>query len=388
MTAMTPEVATTSRTDSELGEASDAKSGVLRYVPLVRPIGLVLQATLGAFGHPRVLLMFWLLVTVPALFLVWPMHQTWSEALGPHPGAAVTALDQALDVDLARRHPDRLRLWLGGSALLVLFGAVVIGGGLLRIVGRKEPFRALDVLVEGCRGLLRNTRVLLIGLLVALAFGWGSSALRGWMGEMLRDVEAGAVALGVGPVVVRWYQVFGLLGVIEALLFCLVLFWTKVAMARLVLRGRRSSIGAMTRAGVGLLRFPFTTAVCVVGPVVIAFVGASALGELQVRFLEAWSPSDGVIDDPWIAFALAAVTSQLAVLWTLATLVVGYFLLARRFALLDGAANPPRTVLASTGQVESVGDVAAGDSDAEFPATHRIEPPEAAVDDRSSDGSG
>jgi hypothetical protein len=311
------------------------------FVPGRTALGALISATGRALTSPRVLALFWLAIAIPAAFLVFPMLRVWDAELGDHPGASPRRIDQALDVDLMRLHGDVFDPGLGAAALFVFLAAAVLGGGLLAATARAEPFRTGHLLVAGVRHLPRNLRTLGLGLIAALLLGYGWSALDAWLLRgPLADVDPGSVLVAFGPIVVRWQRVLEALDLVAAASFLLVLFTAKVAMARLAIRDRRSAVGAWLRGSLGLVRHPLTAAVFVVGPVGIGFVGASLLGELQVRLLEA---GDGI--DPFASLVLGAVVGQLAVLWWIATVIVGGFLLAYRFAQIDGAAEAPRTVL-------------------------------------------
>lgn len=276
----------------------------------------------------RVWLLAWLAVTVAAAVVVWPAWRALDEELSRHPGAGFH-LDQALDVDLWRTRPE-LTLSLGGALLFALVAGAFLSGGVLATLGRPERrFRFAQMLGEGGFLFWRNVRVLAIGLVLALAVGWGFGRLDAWLLEdALYDVEPGAIAVRLWIADVRWIHVLEGLAWFRGFVVLGLVFTSKVAMARLVEGPRRSAFLAWGSALGRVFRHPLRAALIVGLWTVIWFVALQIVGEVTVWLLE-------VRQDLWLG-ALVGQAGIVVGQWVL----IGHLLSARRFLGVTAAPAP------------------------------------------------
>ena len=250
-------------------------------------IRIALGALAAAFLQPRILLLAWAWVTALALWLVWPAWQVIDAELASHPGSAFL-LDPVLDADFARRHPGTV-LALGGASVLMLVFWAFLGGGVLATVGLGRRLRFTELLSEGGAFLLRSLRVLGLGLLLAVLLGWGLGTLdRLVTGHAWRDADPGVITVfGWEPA--HWFTrslVVEALRWLWGFAFLVLVFAGKVALARLVVDGRRSAFLAWAFALGTLLRRPLRAAL-VVGTLVAVWVaGSFVLGFATARLLE------------------------------------------------------------------------------------------------------
>lgn len=282
-----------------------------------------------ALRHPHIVLTCWLVVTAVALVVVAPAVAALDRALAHHP-AAGRLLDLTLDGDFARTHPEAA-VRAGGACLVVGALFAWLAGGILVVVGRRRPARLRDVLAEGGRLFLVNLRVLAVTGAVLLIVHGAFDVLSRWMREdWLYDVEPGSVPLPlVHDGVLAGLEAFDWL---EGLVFLVVVFVGKMALARLAVGGGRSAVVAWCVAlGRALLR-PVRT-LTLVGVLALAWLGVGhVLGEATVRALE-------VKQRLWIGLA----AGQLGIVWTQVVFVTA--LLAARTAMEDPAPplRPPDT---------------------------------------------
>ena len=268
-------------------------------------------------------------MTAVALACVYPVFAELDEALGRQPGAGYL-LDQALDADFARLHPE-VTVALGGGSLVVLLVFVFLSGGILSNVGTGRPFTYSSFLADGGRLFFRNLRVLLIGAVVAMALSFGVHHLdRLIRHEWLYESSAGPLDVFIWET--RWLSLELLLDLLSWLwgvLFLVVLFVSKMAMARLAAYDRRSATWAWLRAAGTAARHPVRTALVVIGWAVVGVVTATGVGWLTTHFLE--SQMD-------IAAGLAV--GQVGVMWT-QVMLVGFLVAARGVAVPKLPAPPP-----------------------------------------------
>lgn len=305
----------------------------------MRTLGTVLQSIVTAFRYPRVWILAWLLVTVPALLVLFPIYEVMSSELSQHPGVGFL-LDQSLDSDLVRNHPE-LRISLIGAGLFVLLAWVFLAGGVLSTVGRVDRFSFTIFLSDGARLFLRNLRVLCIGLIpVALLF-WGTDALREWLAEgPLRDTDPGSTFLPLWLFDIRWVHVLESLLYFSGFVFMLVLFLSKVAMAHLAVGDRRSALLAWLVAIGRFLRHPLRASLLVFW-LSMAFLLLPSL----IGLTTAWALEVG--QNLWLGLLLGqcgVISSQLVLL--------AFLLSARRFLLgaedMAGADSEPAVEMPST----------------------------------------
>ena len=286
----------------------------------------VLASLWTAVRAVRVWLLAWTVVTVAAVLVVWPAWRVLDQELSHHPGAGYH-LDQALDVDLWRTRPE-LALSIGGALLFVLLAGIYLAGGVLATVGRGDRrFRFAQFLGEGGYLFLRNVRVIAIGLVLALALGWGFAQLDAWLLEgVLYASEPGAIAVRLGVADLRWIHVLEAISWTKG--FCVVglLFASKVAMARLADGPRRSAFLAWGTAFGRLLRRPLRALGIVVCWTAIWAGGSQLIGELTAHLLE--------VRQELLLGALAGQAGIVLGQWVL----IGVLLSARRFLVPPEAA--------------------------------------------------
>jgi len=273
-----------------------------------------------ALNYPRVVLTMWLMVTLPALLAVFPAVQSIDRALAHHPGARLT-LDQSLDSDFARLHPEAA-VGLAGGMVFVLLASAFLAGGILTRVGTGKRFSYGVFLAEGGRLFLRNLRVLAIAVIVCAAVFWGIDNLDRWVREVwLYDADPGATLLGwhtpwfsleLGLEATRWLYGF---------LFVLILLLTKMAMARLAALDRRSALLAWLAAAGTVLRHPLRTLWMLVLWLALWMGVAYLIGEVTVYALE-------IRQQPW----LGLLSGQVGILWTQLALIA-LLLAARSFTV-------------------------------------------------------
>jgi hypothetical protein len=217
-----------------------------------------------ALPQVRSWLCAWLLVTLPAAFLVLPVLRAL-RATYDHDPAATFELNQHLDLDFVRLHPD-LAIAGGGAVLLVLLGWTFLGGGILAAAAASERPRFGEFLASCARLLPRNLRAIFVGLLLALLLGWGVGFLDDWLrNKALADVDPGAMWTPFG---LHWrcFTVeFGLVAMhwVYGYLFLLLLFASKIARAHLCEDTTGSAVLAWLRAIGRMLRHPLRAALVV-----------------------------------------------------------------------------------------------------------------------------
>ena len=271
-----------------------------------------------ALTRPRVLATVWLSIFVPALFVAWPAFVAYDAALSSHPGASFT-LDQALDADLLRENPGVATSMLAAS-VFVLLASAYLAGSILSVVGlRTARASYTQFLADGGRLFLRNLRVLALGVGAALLLGWGIAAIRALWGSWTADFDAGAVALPFYVFDLRWGHLAEFGSYLAGLAFLLLVFASKVAMAHLAVRNRRSATVAWGVAVGRICAAPLRTVVVVGGIALCWIAGGHLVGMATVKFLE-------VDQNLWLGFAVA----QIGMLWN-AALLVATLLAARRF---------------------------------------------------------
>jgi hypothetical protein len=301
-------------------------------------------ATLGAIVRAavqvRVWLLGWLVVTVPAVLLTWPLLEGLHQALDHQP-AATFGLGQSLDADLARLHPD-LVIRSIGAPLLALLGWTFLGGGVLTMLGGPGRVTLAGFLAACGRTLPRNLRALAIGLLLALLLDWGVGVFDTWLRrEALRDINPAAplvfflpswplLSVGAGLEALRWLYGF---------LFLLLLYASKVARAHLCCRDRTSAVLAWCAAAGTLLRRPLHTLT-----VIAVLTAAWALPQFAVGELLALG--DDEADLPWMTLI-----GQALVAW-LQILLVAAFFVAR------AAVTPAAPALSQNGTAKVPGQPA------------------------------
>ncbi len=294
-------------------------------------IRIAFASLLAAASAVRLWLLGWLLVTVPAFLLAWPLWVAWKGAYDHHPGATL-GLNQHLDADFARQHPE-LTLASAGAALFVLLGWTWLGGGILALAGSGRPWRLAEVLAEGGRLLPRHLRALGLGLVLALGLAYGVAFLDTWLRtDALADTDPGAT-LGLLGLRFRLFSLeAGLEGLrwLYGLLFLGLLFASKLARAFLIAPEQRSATAAWGRAALRMLRHPIRTAQIVL-LLTAAWLGAG----FALAPLLAWADQKG---HTWALLGLA----QLLVVLLQILLVAG-FLAARALA-----SAPPRAAAAPT----------------------------------------
>lgn len=282
----------------------------------------------------RTWLLGWLLVTLPAVFLVWPLLRTLQQDFDHHPGATPT-LGESLDLDFARQHPE-LALQGGGAVLLVLLGWTFLGGGILATVGRRPGVGLSEFLAAGGRALWPGLRVLGIGLLLAVLLSWGIAGVEHWLQVSLADVDPGAAltssrftTVAFGLELLHWLYGLG---------FLLLLFAAKVARAHLGVAGRSSALRAWLRAAASMLRHPLRALLMVLSLAALWLLSGWLFG-----ILVAYGEASGRL---WLMLLAA----QLHVV-VLQILLVANFLAARSLAGIEAAAEVPieeRTVAVET----------------------------------------
>jgi hypothetical protein len=286
-------------------------------------IRVALWALATAFAHPRVLLAAYVVVTAAAAWLVWPVWAVLDAELAAQPGSGFL-LDGVLDADFARRHPDTV-LRLGGASAVVLASWALLGGGVLATVGLGRKLRFSELLSEGGAFLLRSLRVLGIGLVLAVLLAWGLGAVDRLLAERAwRDADPGVVTV-FGWVPAHWCTralALEALRWLWGLAFLVLLFTSKVALARLVVDGRRSAFLAWAHALGMVARRPWRP-VLITGVLVAAWMlGSFVLGFATARLLER--------DRNLVA---GLVLTQVQVLFAQGILIA-FLLAARRFLVL------------------------------------------------------
>lgn len=276
---------------------------------------ILLGAFAGALKHPLLLLLGWLIVTVPAALAVLPAYAATDAALSSHAGASYLA-DDYLDADLARLTPA-ITLRLTGGLAFVLLAWTFLAGGVIATAATGLRVSWRQFLITCSVNLLRNLRVILLGLLLALLLGWGADATASLLRERWADADPGPFLSIPG---LAW---FGRPFVAEAVawgfgfLFLLLLFLAKVALARLVLHDRSCALLAWLRSFGTLLRRPLRMPLTVAGFAFVWLLGSHLIGMGTAYLLE-------VRQQIWLGLACG----QLGVLWSQVALVA--FLLAAR----------------------------------------------------------
>jgi hypothetical protein len=286
----------------------------------MKTIRLTISSVLTALSYPRVWLTAYALVLVTSLLYVFPVYEVIDNSLAHHPDAGV-GLDPMLDPDLARETPLRLSLTAGHVFMLITW--ILLGGGVLATVGIRDKFSFTGFLTEGGRLFMGNLRVVLLGIPLLVALFWGLGALDGWIrDDLLYDSDPGTMALfGLQLRVSTWEFLLGVLPILWGFAFLLVLFASKLAMARLAVSDRRSALAAWFGAFLVMVRHPIQSVLIVVLLCSIWVAVVFACGELTVLFVEAAQPAANL--------GLGLLTSQVGAAFT-QVILVAFFLAARK----------------------------------------------------------
>ena len=290
---------------------------------MLTSLRIVAGAVALTLRFPRVLLFGYLLVTIPAVLIVWPVWAAMHEALAHHPGAVAAdgwRLDLALDGDFARQHPG-LAVSVAGGGLFALVAFAFLAGGVLMSVRSGRPFSFTEFLANGGRMLFRNLRVLLFTCVAGLLIGLAQSAFDHYVvHDLLADTPTGPLALSSGFLSVE----FGLECIqwLFGLAFVWVVLISKLAMARLAIYQTSSAFNAWFAALGKTLRRPLRTGFLAVWIVLLWLAGTHVVGEVLVRQLESSGRTDGSL---WVPFAIG----QVGILWT-QVIVIGSWIAARR----------------------------------------------------------
>ncbi len=248
-------------------------------------LAIVLSSLGRALRYPRVWLFAWLLVTIPALITVYSIYLALDAEMAQSPGASFL-LDQSLDEDFFRQNPGLGSTLLGGSLFMIIAWAF-LSGAVLKTMRRDLIFSFTAFLAAGGKLFFRNLRVLIIGLLPAALIFWGTDAFRSWLVEgPLRDADPGATALPLWLFDIRWAHVLEGILYVEGLLFILLLFMSKVAMAQLATADKRSALLAWGLALGKTLRHPLRAGLMVLALSFAFLALPSLLGEGTAWALE------------------------------------------------------------------------------------------------------
>lgn len=274
-----------------------------------------LRIAFRSFGHAlgsvRVWSLCWLLVTVPAVVLLWPTWVALKKAYDHQPGATV-ALNQHLDADFARVHAD-LQIHSAGAGLFMLLAWAFLSGGILCRVGGGR-MQASAFFADCGHHLLRNVRALVVGLVLLLLLNWGVDSLDSWLkGEVLADADPGAFAPLGSLRILTLESGLGALDWLYGFLFLALLFAGKLARASLCLQGRRSALLAWLRALLRMLLHPFRTLMVMLG-IGAVWLGAAFLLGVAMR----WADAEG---QTWVLLVLAQVLVVILQLVSIASLL-------------------------------------------------------------------
>ncbi len=248
-------------------------------------IRLAVSSVLTALSYPRVWISALALVLVASLLHVFPVYRAMDGVLAHYPVDALT-VDPMLEPDLAREVSARVSLTAGHLFMLIAW--IFLGGGILAAVGTRESFEFSNFLSEAARLFMRNLRVVVLGVPVLLILFWGLGALDTWIREdLLYDSDPGSMSLfGWQPRVATWEFLLWGLQIFWGLAFLMVVFTSKLAMARLAMDNRRSALAAWSAACFLVLRHPIQSVMTVVLLCLILIGVTFGLGELTVEFLE------------------------------------------------------------------------------------------------------
>ncbi len=281
-----------------------------------------LHAIGTALRSPLVLILAWLLVTLPSLFLVYPVFEEIHQVYGKAPGASLF-LDLAFDSDFVRGRPD-LVLRLSGAMVLVWLGHVFIGGGVLSFTGRKDA--SIDIGFFAACGRLfgRNLRAVLWLIVPLVLLGWGYDVVRHMLEERLfAGEDSGARVFSWGGQFTTVASLLELVKWVFGALVVILLFVSKMVRARMALHNSSSAFKAWWATGFSALRHPLRTLIIPGILTVLWIVGMHLCGMLVVRGLE----GSGELGTSQLVWGLAL--GQLGVLWTQVVLVA-FFVAARQ----------------------------------------------------------
>jgi hypothetical protein len=285
---------------------------------MLEGVKLGLRSAVLSLRHPWLLVILWVAVTLPAALIVLPLHEALASELMHHPGASLR-VDQFLDADFARRHPEAALSLLAGSVALFLLWTL-LAGGIVATTGAGERFTLTAMLREGAAQWTRVVRVLALGLLLALLIGWGESWARHRLTQALAGVDAGPLSFARSITWLWWLNwqfVVEVLRWLSGFVFVLLVLLAKTAIATLVVERRSSALAAWLVAGLVALRAPLRFASTAAVLLLLWLGGSHLLGSLQVRLLE--------LGEQLLAGALVG---QAQVLWVQAVLVA-FFVAAR-----------------------------------------------------------
>lgn len=283
----------------------------------MKSVRLTLSAVLAALSYPRVWLTALALVLVAGIVAALPVYRELDAVLAHYPGAGM-APDPILDSDLGREVFSRASL-IGGT-LLLLFAWILLGGGVLSTVGMREKFSFTDFLADGGRLFMRNLRVVLLGVPVLLVLFWGVDALQSRVtGQLLHDQDPGSISVfGLQTRVFSWEMLLWVMLLVLGFVFLLVVFCSKLAMARLALDNRYSAVAAWGSAIGVMIRHPVQSVLVVGLLCLVTLVGTFALGELTAYL---WEGSANL--------PLGSVSALLTIAFS-QVMLVAWFLAARK----------------------------------------------------------
>ncbi len=267
--------------------------------------------------HGRAWLTFWFVLSLVALLVLLTSNSAADAHLSHHPGQTFL-LNQSLDTDLARLHPESIPQ-LGGAMLFSLLVGLFLAGGVMTCVGTGRRLGYSGFLAESARFFVRNLRILFFGLLaIALAFS-PLLLLQHWLEtEYWRNSDV-VLSPSFLPWLFNLRVLVEVLGALQAFLFLIMLFLTKVAMASLNLRQGKSALLACSVALFKMLRYPMQICLLVLLWTFLHLGVSAAIGEALVRVLEVNQNTSGGL-----------LLSQLAYMWT-AISVLALFVVARQF---------------------------------------------------------
>jgi hypothetical protein len=171
--------------------------------------------------------------------------------------------------------------------LALLFGVLVAGGvsGAVALPGTATRVR--EIFATGARHFFANLRVMLVFVVMALLLGWGLDRVDHWLiEEHIGDRAVSEDAFALWRLHVSYGQVLLLWDLARGFLFLLLVFASKVAIARISRGASRSAFAAAIRGLYCIVRHPWRVPVAVLLWTVVWLGGAFAFGELTVRALE------------------------------------------------------------------------------------------------------
>ncbi|MGE0144527.1 MAG: hypothetical protein AB7I19_13790 [Planctomycetota bacterium] len=238
----------------------------------------------GSFLRAALSLRTWPLVWLVLTLLALPAALAAGDVVG-HDGArwpSLTRMPPDGDVFAALRLDLVLPL-----ILALLFGVLVAGGvsGAVALPGTATRVR--EILATGARAFFANLRVMLVFVVLALLLGWGLDQVDHWLIEdRIGDRAVSDDAFSLWRLHVSFVQVLWLWDILRGFLFLLLVFASKVAIARISRGASRSAFAAAMHGLFCVVRHPWRVPVAVLLWTVVWLGGAFAFGELTVRVLE------------------------------------------------------------------------------------------------------